>query len=907
MLPAMFPCLELVITMLTLLTSMLFVSSLPFTQGPATPNLPTIAQKRNVAQTRVATTPWVQNTPTHVGNGNPPPPTSNTTLLQAWYVSQLSDAQWQQLMTGLKGQGITSVVLQTTIDEYPTYITQDPPDYQPVYNTNQTPPPGYYLHTMLALYPTAIKYADGVHTIDYYGDTPGAPGVSPFEECLKYAQANSINVYVGLNSYPDAWGWNEGDDFPFTQDSAWCKYEYQRASAVATELYTLFHNSNPGYKNYSSFYGWYWPNEVDNVNFNNNTSFNSPSVPYYIGTSQAYANVITMLQNNFATFNSLNSAMPRMLSPFFNPQYTTIYSTPNTTPPVYYYTADDYRQTLQGILTSPIATGSQTPLFKSGDILALQDSAGDYFGLYNTTTQSWNWPLQSIVPNVSGNLQSQIDTWFYSVCQAVNQVTGMLFWSNADTYQVQTDTYDQALTIPNYWYESAPINRVSVQFTEEAKYVTNIMNCSNAFYDSPMTNLWSNMAYFNAWNYWYTNKTLNLTTPPAPTNVLINSQNGSIQLNWRILLGVNGDCGFVVWRDNSDSTSEPYIRSPLSKNEDNYVDTELLTFTDPDTTSFGKAHTYYLQDFDAFGNTSSVTTISVPASQGVQSVSATPTPVAGGVPSLGTVALYFPAGSSGTTVSLSSSNACVTVPSTVTVGAGLYTTLFNITTSPVSSNTQVTITATYGTSSATVVFPVAAQGLSSITISPYDVNGGSAGLGTATISEPAGTGGQVVTLSSNYPSVASVPATVTIPAGATSANFTVTTYGVSSYFQAWITGSVTSNSITTSLAAPVSVQAPAPVSLTVTPGSVVGGHTVSVTMTFSAIAPAGGLPVTVVSSNPSVLQIPSGITLAAGANTCTFTATTSPVNPGPVTVTLDGYLNFYIGGHVYNSVQVTAN
>ena len=67
--------------------------------------------------------------------------------------------------------------------------------------------------------------------------------------------------------------------------------------------------------------------------------------------------------------------------------------------------------------------------------------------------------------------------------------------------------------------------------------------------------------------------------------------------------------------------------------------------------------------------------------------------------------------------------------------------------------------------------------LSSLSLKPSSVVGGPLGssTGTVTLSGPAPSGGAVVSLSSSNPSVASVPASVTVPAGATSATFTVHT------------------------------------------------------------------------------------------------------------------------------------
>src|SRR5260370_31026374 len=65
--------------------------------------------------------------------------------------------------------------------------------------------------------------------------------------------------------------------------------------------------------------------------------------------------------------------------------------------------------------------------------------------------------------------------------------------------------------------------------------------------------------------------------------------------------------------------------------------------------------------------------------------------------------------------------------------------------------------------------------LSSLILNPATVTGGNSSVGTVTLSAPAPSGGAVVSLSSSNPPVASVPASVTVPAGATSASFTATT------------------------------------------------------------------------------------------------------------------------------------
>jgi hypothetical protein len=92
-----------------------------------------------------------------------------------------------------------------------------------------------------------------------------------------------------------------------------------------------------------------------------------------------------------------------------------------------------------------------------------------------------------------------------------------------------------------------------------------------------------------------------------------------------------------------------------------------------------------------------------------------------------------------------------------------------------------------GSTSGTVASGPAA--LSSITVSPNDVLGGTPVTGTATLTAPAPTGGLAVALSSDDPAAATVPTGVLVPAGARSATFPVTTLVVPNPQSSLIIGS----------------------------------------------------------------------------------------------------------------------
>jgi len=102
-----------------------------------------------------------------------------------------------------------------------------------------------------------------------------------------------------------------------------------------------------------------------------------------------------------------------------------------------------------------------------------------------------------------------------------------------------------------------------------------------------------------------------------------------------------------------------------------------------------------------------------------------------------------------------------------------------------------------GGGSATVPPPVQ-PALSSVTLTPSSVNGGSSSTGAVTLSGAAPSGGATVNLSSNSTS-ATVPSTVTVAAGATSATFPVTTSAVTASTPVTISASYAGVSMTASL------------------------------------------------------------------------------------------------------------
>ena len=151
-----------------------------------------------------------------------------------------------------------------------------------------------------------------------------------------------------------------------------------------------------------------------------------------------------------------------------------------------------------------------------------------------------------------------------------------------------------------------------------------------------------------------------------------------------------------------------------------------------------------------------------------------------------TVSSAAPTG--GLTVALTPNTLGVSFPASVTIPAGQTSVLVAGSATNVTNFTDVQLTATAGSSSVIntmAVYPL----LSGAEFSSNPATGGGTLPATLYLNGNAPLGGAVVTLSSDTPSVASVPASVTVPAGLGWANFNVTTTAVSTSTTVNITSS----------------------------------------------------------------------------------------------------------------------
>src|SRR5437762_5351893 len=175
------------------------------------------------------------------------------------------------------------------------------------------------------------------------------------------------------------------------------------------------------------------------------------------------------------------------------------------------------------------------------------------------------------------------------------------------------------------------------------------------------------------------------------------------------------------------------------------------------------------------------------------------------------------------------------------------------------------------------VTPAPPIGIYSLTLNPTSVTGGGPqpSIGTVMLSGLAPAGGTQVTLSSSS-ALASIPPSVAVPAGSTTATFTINTSAVATSTVITISASYASASKSASLTVSPSLLAMVS-SLTLNPTSVVGGVQSSTgTVTLSGPAPTGGAQVTLSSSNGAA-SVPASVTVPGGSSSATFTVNTSIV------------------------------
>lgn len=251
------------------------------------------------------------------------------------------------------------------------------------------------------------------------------------------------------------------------------------------------------------------------------------------------------------------------------------------------------------------------------------------------------------------------------------------------------------------------------------------------------------------------------------------------------------------------------------------------------------------------------------------------------------VGLYGFASGPGAVVSLQSSNPAVaSVPASVLVAAGTNVSPhFTISTMGVSTPTTVSISATYAGITKSASLTITPASVSQLTFSAKGVQGGHiVSSNTVSMLGQASSGGDVITLSSSNPGIATVPSTVTVPAGSSISqafSITTSTVGVSTV----VTISAAFNGITK--VANLTIVPATVYQVDLSASTVTGGTSVKTNrIILTGPAPAGGLVIALSSSDPSVASLPQTVAVAAGSNySAQFALTTTAVTTStPVTI-----------------------
>jgi hypothetical protein len=161
-----------------------------------------------------------------------------------------------------------------------------------------------------------------------------------------------------------------------------------------------------------------------------------------------------------------------------------------------------------------------------------------------------------------------------------------------------------------------------------------------------------------------------------------------------------------------------------------------------------------------------------------------------------------------------------------------------------------------------------------VTTDQFDFTGAGSTTGHVFLSAPAPRGGAVVILFTDTPSLVTLPPNVTVPAGATSADFPVSFGAVFQQIDVNIFASYNLIPLWTVSLFPDAAHV-TPNNVTFSPEAVTGGDPTTGTVTLTGPAPSGGVTISLFSANPNRVQVPGSVTVPAGATSANFPVTTA--------------------------------
>jgi pimeloyl-ACP methyl ester carboxylesterase len=276
----------------------------------------------------------------------------------------------------------------------------------------------------------------------------------------------------------------------------------------------------------------------------------------------------------------------------------------------------------------------------------------------------------------------------------------------------------------------------------------------------------------------------------------------------------------------------------------------------------------------------------------VAGVTFSPTSVTSGGTAQFTVYLNGPAPAGASISLVSSSPSVLQVIPSVTVLPGATSVMVNATALNVAAQTNVSVTASYNSSSAQGSVSVIPIMLDWLSLSQDTATGGTSITGTVQLNGNAPAGGVNVVVSSSSPALTPFISPVNVVAGAAIATFTIPTSAVGALTEVTITASygASSSSVILTLVPPL----PFLQSMTISPGTVNGGSQATGTVTLTAPAPVSGstgASVILTTSFFAIANVANMVYVQPGATTATFpinTTATNFIEPVTITATYNG-------------------
>jgi hypothetical protein len=251
-----------------------------------------------------------------------------------------------------------------------------------------------------------------------------------------------------------------------------------------------------------------------------------------------------------------------------------------------------------------------------------------------------------------------------------------------------------------------------------------------------------------------------------------------------------------------------------------------------------------------------------------------PSSLLGSTSTTGTAYIVGIAPPGGITLNMSSNNEAVN-PGPVFLPAGAHSATFTQATSSVPSTTPVVVTESDGTYTANGTLTLLPPQPTALSVTPTPVRGGLNATGKVIFNAPVAVNTSVsLGIVSGGSAIASMPASVVVPAGFTTATWTIQTNQIT--VSTKVTISASANGVTKKVTFTVSAITPS--SLSFSPTSITGGNSTTGTVKFpAALSQNTIVTLNVVSGAAAVASIPANITVTAGTAQGSFIVTTNPV------------------------------